>query len=84
MEKGRKYKLLTFNGTNVPEDECDKSENYWELIGVTGTIKSFADELNFHNKNRVLFQFDCNIKEKGLECHNEETNALWILATDLV
>jgi len=83
MKKGRKYILETFNGTRTPDGECDEKENYWKLIEEEGTLINFADDLRFPNKNRVLFQFDCDVKGRGLESHNEKPNALWILKTDL-
>jgi len=83
MKKGQRFVLHTFNGTETPYKECDERENYWKLIEEQGVIVNHADELGFPNKNRVLFQFDCDVKAHGLECHNEKPNALWILKTDL-
>jgi len=83
MEKGKKYTLVSFNGTTKPEEECSSDENYWVLIGQTGTLVYFSQELNFGNDNRVLIRFDQNIKSQRLECHNSVPNSLWILKTDL-
>ena len=83
MKKGQKFILETFNGTKTPNKECDENENYWKLIQEEGTVINHADELGFPNKNRVLFQFDCDVKARRLECHNEKPNSLWILKTDL-
>lgn len=83
MKKGQKFELKTFNGTTSADEECSKNENFWLLIGETGTLVNFAHELNFHNENRVLIQFDIDVNAKGLECHNEKPNSLWILSSDL-
>lgn len=83
MEKGQKYKLLTFNGSAKPDEECEPSENYWILIGQLGTLVSFSPDLNFGDDNRVLIQFDQELEKHKLECHNSVPNALWILKADL-
>lgn len=83
MEKGEKYKLIKYNGTVEPNDQCDPKENYWTLIGQCGTLIHFSQDLNFGNDQRVLIQFEKDIKKQGLECHNSVANALWILKTDL-
>ena len=83
MKKGKKYKLVSFNGTIKSDETCDPNENYWALIGHSGTLINFAQELNFNNQNRVLFKFDQEIIKFGLESHNSEPNSLWILKTDL-
>lgn len=67
----------------MPDVNIDQHENYWKLIGNTGTLLSFANEINFPNDDRVLIQFDFDIKAEGLECHNEKPNSLWILKADL-
>jgi len=83
MEDGRKYTLVSFNGTTTPEDLCDPSENYWLLIGQSGEIVDTSEEPRFGRDDRVLFRFDQNLKQYGLECHNSVADALWILKTDL-
>ncbi|GAB2543780.1 hypothetical protein GCM10027189_28400 [Rufibacter soli] len=83
MEIGQRFSLQTFNGSLTPPKEYYENENYWILIKELGTIISLPGDLGFPNKNRVLFQFDCDVKSHGLECHNEKPNALWILKTDL-
>ncbi|NEM98082.1 hypothetical protein [Pontibacter burrus] len=83
MEKGERFILKTFNGATTPSKECEEKENYWKLIQEEGTVVNFADDLGFPYKNRVLLQFDCDVKARGLECHNEKPNSLWILKTDL-
>jgi len=83
MKKGQKFDLKTFNGTLKSIRSQNNHEDYWKLIGQQGTLLHFANELNFHNDDRVLFQFDIDVKAYGLECHNELPNSLWILKTDL-
>ena len=78
LELGAKVKLKTFNNTSLAPEDCDQSENYWLLIGETGTIKKPEN-----NRSRVLVQFDNSVESKGLHCHNEIVNSLLILTTDL-
>lgn len=84
MKKGQKFKLNTFNGTTTTAAGCNQSENYWKLIGTTGTLVNFAHELNFPNEDRVLIQFNIDVSAYGLECHNDMPNSLWILSSDLI
>ena len=84
MQKGQKFELTSFNGTIHPDSDCEEKENYWKLIGQTGTLIKFAEEIDFGDRNRVLIQFDNDIRQQGLECHNPEPNAIWILKTDLL
>lgn len=81
--QGQKYELKTFNGTSKSKSNISSNEDYWKLIGKQGTLLHFANELNFHNDDRVLFQFDEDLQVNGLECHNERPNSLWILKSDL-
>jgi len=83
MKKGQKFELKTFNGKTTADVDCNENENYWKLIGVTGTLINFARELNFPNEDRVLIQLDVDVNAQGLECHNDKPNALWILSSDL-
>ena len=84
MEKGKKYKLISFNGSIKPSKKCNSDENYWTLIGQDGMLVNFSHDLDFGNDNRVLVQFEQDLKKQGLICHNPVQNALWILKTDLV
>jgi len=83
MNKGQKVELRTFNGTSKTDENCNPNENYWKLIGSIGTVINFPEELNFPYKNRLLIQFDKDVKQLNLECHNNEPNSLWILISDL-
>ena len=78
MEVGLKVKLKTFNGDSDAPEKCDPSENYWVLIGKTGTIVKPEND-----RSRVLMQFDEQIGGFGLHCHNDIPNSLLILTSDL-
>ncbi len=78
LEIGAKVRLKTFNNTSVPPKDCEASENYWALIGITGIIKK-----PINNQSRVLVQFDNSVESLGLHCHNEIENSLLILTSDL-
>lgn len=79
MEPGTKVKLNTFNGSSHSSTNCKPQENYWALIGYTGTILDFDVQLN-----RYLVQFDRSPQEFGLHCHNSEPQSIYILGSDLV
>ena len=78
FEIGTKVKLNKFNGTIDTPKDCDKSENYWSLIGETGTVIQAKN-----NRSRVLIQFENIEKLEKLHCHNEVENSLWILESDV-
>ncbi len=75
---GDKVRLLTFNNKSTPPKRCRPEENYWLLIGEAGSIAE--EETAF---DRVLVKFDISVVSKGLYCHNEIPNTLYILKTDL-
>ncbi len=86
MKEGDVIKLITFNKTKEPDQDCDDKENYWKLIGWEGKIVKSPDgyfKKNSFNDERVLVRFDEDIKERNLHCHNEVENSLWILESDL-
>jgi len=87
MNIGNRVQLVSFNGTKEPEPECDPSENYWKLIGSTGSVVQDPKEsgiyAGFSKQKRVCVKFDCQVKDLGLHCHNRVPNSLWILVTDL-
>ena len=78
MEIGSQVKLNTFNETIVSPDKCEPHENYWALIGSTGIISS-----PINSRGRVLVTFDVNVINLGLDCHNQVSNSLLILLSDL-
>lgn len=65
---------------NSSEDDLNDNENYWRLIGETGTI---IEESNEYFTNRVLIMFDKNLDDLKLINHNPIKNTLWILIKDL-
>ncbi len=78
MEVGLKVKLKTFNGDSDAPEKCDPSENYWALIGRTGTKAKLEND-----RFRVLIQFDDQVSGLGLHFHNDIQNSLLILTSDL-
>lgn len=70
--------LRRFNGTLLPPDKCRPGENYWALIGETGTVVETVNA-----RDRVLVKFNTSVSGRGLHCHNPEPNSLYILQTDL-
>ena len=87
MNENTKVKMVSFNGTSTVERDCDESENYWKLIGATGTVIKEPSEKNifasFSEEPRVLVQFDIKVEKLGLNCHNNIPNSLWLLVDDL-
>jgi hypothetical protein len=77
MEINNKVILNTFLGTKASIEKVDARENYWKLVGQTGTILE-------RKNNRVLVKFDSKIDQFKLENHNLVKDSLWILSSDLV
>jgi hypothetical protein len=73
-----KVKIVTFNGDTDSSDKCDSKENYWVLIGKTGTVM-----MPENTSKRVLVKFDESVNDLGLHCHNPVPNSLLILTSDL-
>lgn len=78
LEIGTRVKLNKFNGTIGTPKDCTERENYWSLIGESGTVIQPKN-----SRSRVLIQFENIEKLKSLHCHNEVENSLWILETDV-
>jgi hypothetical protein len=70
--------LRSFNGTTCASWSCRPDENYWLLIGQTGTAMETVNA-----KGRVLVQFDTSVADLGLTCHNPVPNSLFVLETDV-
>ena len=85
LQQGDRVRLLSFNGKKVPPRGVMAAENYWQLIGWHGTIVQSPSETSlvasFSAKPRFLVQFDNSVP---LCCHNDVSNSLWILRSDLV
>lgn len=87
ITNGKTVKLRTFFGTSAPNQSTRASENYWKLIGQTGTVIAQENESSIPKHKlgtRVLVEFAACITDLGLTCHNEIPNSLWILVTDLI
>ncbi len=78
MNIGSRVRLKSFNGDFSSPEECDSSENYWVIVGSTGTVSS-----SINSSGRVLVTFDIDVSSLGLYCHNEIPNSLLILRSDL-
>lgn len=86
MKTESRVELQSFYGTTKPSEEIDERENYWKLIGQTGTVienPKKQEKLTKEGKNRVLVKFDTTIDDLGLENHNPIKNTLWIWHGDL-
>ena len=86
FSSGDRVVLTTFHNTKEPSVSIDPGNNYWVLIGESGVVVDDAPRAHpaFPDKEgRILVQFDKDIRERGLHCHNEIPNSLWIFATDL-
>ncbi len=87
MKIESKVKLISFNGTLKPDDDCMPSENYWRLINSMGRIIQDPNKEGLYStvsgNPRLLVQFEEDVISLGLVCHNSIENSLWILETDL-
>lgn len=78
--------LKSFLGLEIAPPHVKARENYWNVIGNSGTV--VGDETKFkmprHERGeRVLVKFNQDLKGIGLESHNEVENSLWIFVSDL-
>ena len=89
MKVGDRVRLVRVDGTKQwnGRGKVYEPENYWKLIGETGTIVQDPTErtlyASFSKKPRVAVQSDSSVNGRGLICHNPVPNSLWILVTDL-
>ena len=87
MKANQRVRLITFNGTVKSPKAVIKSENYWKLIGESGTIQKSPKQntiyASFSSEPRVLVKFGKDLIGMGLTAHNEIANSLWILVSDL-
>jgi hypothetical protein len=74
----RRVVLKSFNGSISSPSECRPGENYWLLIGQSGTAIEPKNE-----RSRILVRFDVSVESLGLHCHNPIENTLLILESDL-
>jgi predicted nuclease of restriction endonuclease-like RecB superfamily len=87
MKNGDRVRLKTFNGTIHPVQHVNDKENYWKLVGECGLVEQDQQQnsiyANFSEQERVLVKFDKDLKIADLIAHNNITNALWVLVSDL-
>jgi len=85
-----RVRLISFNGTKQADPGCHPTEDYWKLIGSSGTVtqdpsqSSLRASFSPQPQPRVLVVFDANLDSMGLINHNPAPNSLWILESDLV
>lgn len=88
LQAGDKIKLVAFDGRVDPPSNVLAEENYWLLIGWSGTVVQSPSEdgitASFSVRPRYLVQFADRVSKLNLHCHNEVPNSLWILESDLV
>jgi hypothetical protein len=87
LSVGERVTLRSFRGTASAPEETRDADNYWLLIGQSGTVVDTDDvsKIGRHpNGARMLVTLDQKVAEMGLACHNEVPNALWLFASDLV
>jgi hypothetical protein len=78
FKRGDRVKLMAFLGDSNPPRKCNSHENYWKLIGQTGTVEDVL-----LGAVKVLVKFDVDIASWGLSCHNPIPNTLRIEISDL-
>jgi hypothetical protein len=88
MKIGDRVKLISMNGKTSGKRHEDFAEDYYKLIGETGTIQQDPEEkavyAHFSQQPRVLVRFDKDLMASyGLYTHNNVENSLWILTNDL-
>lgn len=75
---GTRVVLQHFNGTAEGTPDGKPADDYWRLIGSSGTVLGPANA-----QGRVLVRFDEDVAAQGLACHNPEPNSLLIAVSDL-
>ena len=78
IKRHQRVRLASFNGTAAPLDPSPDGDNFWRLIGQSGTV---VHEKN--DRSRYLVRFDISVASQGLHSHNPIENTLWILESDL-
>jgi len=76
---GARVTLQTFLGMTAAPADCSPINNYWLLLGATGTVLTPPNA-----EGRVLVRWDVDVAERGLACHNPEPNSLLMAESDLL
>jgi hypothetical protein len=79
IRKNTPVRLKTFLGTKIPTSDVDKSDDYWKLIGQSGTV---IDD-NLTDKEKVLVLFDKDLNDFQLASNNPIKNSVIINKSDL-
>lgn len=81
----RRVTLRSFQGAKCAPKEQRLGEDYWQLIGYSGTVVDSDDSPvgRLASGPRVLVQFDVDPAALGLHCHNPVARSLWVQETDL-
>jgi hypothetical protein len=80
IEMGTNVKLKTFHGKTFSKEYQNTIDDYWKLIGLTGTV---IEENNIDFPERVLVKFEKDLDAYKVANHNPIKNTLWINKTDL-
>ena len=79
---GDRVVVRAFNGSNEAPRGVTPSENYWQLVGCTGTVAIDRPAKGI-KLDRILVTLDRDVISSGLHCHNEVQNSLWLRSVDL-
>jgi hypothetical protein len=77
LKPGKRVVLKSFNGSLSAPLDVKPEENVWQLIGSKAVV------VVANGTDRVLLKFERDLSTLGLNNPNEQSNALWILVSDL-
>jgi len=77
LKPGKRVVLKSFNGCLRAPQDTKTEENYWQLVGCKAVVELANDT------DRVLVKFERDLSSLGLANHNEKSNSLWVLISDL-
>ncbi len=78
--------LVSFLGTESPDNAVANNENYWFLIGKKGFVVQTEAQACMRRHplgERVLVRFETDMRKLGLDCHSQIPNGLWVFVADL-
>jgi hypothetical protein len=76
LKPGKRVVLKSFKGSLVAPPEIKPEDSFWRLIGSKAVVEQTNDT------DRVLIKFEQDLSSLGL-IHNETSNSLWVLISDL-